>query len=580
METLPRWDLSPLFAGLDTPDFAQAWSTLEAQIAQIEALFEQHNLRAGAPGDRATFHALMEAQNAFLTTQNQLGAFIYAHITTDSSNAAAQARLSELQMLGLRLQKLYPRQTAWLAGLDPDAVAAGPYRLLLQEARIQAAHQMSEAEEVLAAELSLSGGTAFAQLHGNVSSQITVGLDGRELPITAVRNLAMDADPQVRQRAYEAELAAWKAHEVPLAAALNGYKGEMSTLNRKRGWSSDLEPALLQNRITPGTLQAMHSACVASFPAWRRYWQAKARALGKARCDWWDLFAPVGQTTTEWSWAQSRRFIVENLSAFSASDAELADRAYRENWVDAPPVKGKVGGAYCMPRGEGLSLILTNYKPSFDAVSTMAHELGHAYHNWCLRNQPPLLQDTPMTLAETASIMNETIVVQAALQTLPASEQLAILEADLQGAAQVVVDIHSRFLFESRVFAARKQRELSPGEFSELMVQAQRETYGEALASYHPYMWAVKGHYYGSNFYNFPYTFGLLFGLALYQRYLELGSSFLPRYEELLASVGQYPANELGQRFGFDLEDPAFWAAGLQVLEQRIARFEQLVDQK
>lgn len=581
MATLPHWNLSPLFSGFDTPEFATAWSTLQSQIARIENLFEQHHIadREMRPSDQAAFAELTAAYNDLIETRTRIVAYIYAIVTTDSTNAAAQAKLSEIQMLFLRIQRLQPRQTAWMSRLDPQAVQAGEYALMLQEARYSAEHLMSEAEEILAAELSLSGGTAFAQLHGNVSSLISTKVNGEEMPITAVRNLATSPDAAVRQAAYEAELAAWAAHEVPLAAAMNGFKGEASTLNRKRRYDNDLEPALQQNRITHKALQAMHQACEASFPAFRRYWAAKAKALGKTQLDWWDLFAPVGQSQMEWSWEESRRFIVDNLAAFSSDDALIAERAYQEGWVDAEPRKGKVGGAYCMERGDGLSFILTNYKPSFDAVSTMAHELGHAYHNWCLRSKPASLRDGPMTLAETASIMNETIVVQAALNTLPPQEQLPILEADLQGVAQVVVDIHSRFLFEQAVFAGRKERELSPGEFCELMLNAQRQTYGEALATYHPYMWAVKPHYYGSNFYNFPYTFGLLFGLALYQRYQQEGAaSFLPKYEELLASVGVYDAKTLAARFGFDIEDTAFWAGGLKVIEQRIARFESLIE--
>jgi oligoendopeptidase F len=262
-----------------------------------------------------------------------------------------------------------------------------------------------------------------------------------------------------------------------------------AALNRKRTWEDDLAPALFCNRITPKVLSAMQEAVGASFPLWHRYFAAKARLLGKAKLDWWDLFAPVGESTKKWTWDEGAGFIVEQLQTFSPADASVAEEAFRENWIDAEPRKGKRGGAYCMGVGQGKSRILANFEESFDSVSTLAHELGHAYHNHCLRSYP-------MTLAETASIMNETIVAQAALKTLPEREQLPILEADLQGAAQVVVDIHSRFLFEKAVFERRAARELSPDEFCALMLDAQKATYGDALASYHPYMWAVKPHYY------------------------------------------------------------------------------------
>jgi len=575
---LPHWDLTPLFPSLDSPKFQAAWKDLEGRLQALQPLLDRHEVgpRPMKETDVAAFREITVAINATLEAFTPIRAFVSGHVDTDSTNQAAQAKLSELQKMFLGYERLRPRLTAWLARLDPERIGAGPYKLLLDEARVQAEHMMSEPEEVLAAELKLSGGSAWGKLHGNVSSLITATVQGKELPITAVRNLAYNPDPKVRKEAFDQELVAWKAHEVPLAAALNGVKGESATLNRKRRWGDDLEPALLRNRITRKTLGAMQAAVVASFPMWRRYFRAKARALGKERLDWWDLAAPTGKSEKSWTWEESGAFIAEQLGTFSPSDAEVARVAFRERWIDAAPRVGKRGGAYCTNVGQGKSRILANFEETFDSVSTLAHELGHAYHNHCLRERPPLLRMYPMTLAETASIMNETIAVQAALRTLPEKEQLPILEADLQGAAQIVVDIHSRFLFESAVFERRAKRELSADEFCSLMLDAQKATYGDALASYHPYMWAVKPHYYGTDFYNFPYTFGLLFGLALYQRYVEEGQAFVARYDDLLAAVGMYPAAELAGRFGFDLESHAFWEGGMAVLGERIARFEKL----
>jgi len=576
---LPHWDLTPLFPSLDSPKFQAAWTDLEGRLQALQPLLDRHEVgpRPMRGTDGAAFREIAAAINATLEAFTPIRAFVSGHVDTDSTNQAAQAKLSELQKMLLGYERLGPRLMAWLARLDPEKIGAGPYKLTLDEAKVHAEHMMSEPEEVLAAELRLSGASAWGKLHGNVSSLITATVQGKDLPITSVRNLAYNPDPAVRKEAFDAEIAAWKAHEVPLAAALNGVKGEASTLNRKRKWESDLEPALFRNRITASTLGAMQDAVVASFPLWRRYFRAKARALGKERLEWWDLAAPVGKGEKHWTWDESGAFIAEQLGTFSPSDAEVARVAFRERWIDAEPRVGKRGGAYCMGVGQGKSRILANFDETFDSVSTIAHELGHAYHNHCLRERPPLLRTYPMTLAETASIMNETIAVQAALRTLPKVEQLPILEADLQGAAQVIVDIHSRFLFESAVLEKRAGRELSADEFCSLMLDAQKATYGDALASYHPYMWAVKPHYYGTDFYNFPYTFGLLFGLALYQRYVEEGQAFVARYDELLASVGMYPAAELAARFGFDLESRAFWEGGLKVLAGRIARLEGLI---
>ncbi len=578
---LPTWDLDSLFPGFESHVFLAAWSQVAAQLRDLQDFVQTHRIgQEGASTDQPTFWALVEKLNTFGDTLGPLYAYVQMRVDADSADFAAQARLSELELLHLEYQKLRPRLQRWLAQLEADVVQAGDYRILLEEARVQTQHLMSEPEEVLAAELSLSGGRAWVKLHGNLTSQITAVVQGEELPMTAVRNLAMHPDEAVRKAAYEAELSAWKAHETALAAALNGYKGEVLTLNRKRGWQDDLAPALFENRIRRKTLGAMQQVMVDSLPHWRRYFAAKARALGKDRLDWWDLFAPVvrpGARPRKWGWEEGRQFIIEHLAGFSPAAADLARRAFAERWLDAPPRRGKVGGAYCNPVGQGRSRILLNHEDSFESLSTLAHELGHAYHNHCLRAVPYLLRQEPMTLAETASIMNETVVGEAALRVLPPAEQLGVLEGGLQSAAQVIVDIHSRFLFEQSVFARRPERELSAEEFCQLMLQAQQETYGEALATYHPYMWAVKGHYYGSNFYNFPYAFGLLFGLALYQRYLVEGAGFVAQYEDLLASVGKYPAEQLAARFGYDLESEGFWQEGMAVLVKRIERFEQMI---
>ncbi|WP_456410092.1 M3 family oligoendopeptidase [Oceanithermus sp.] len=575
-ETLPRWDLTPLFTDIETPEFREAWARLEGAIEAFEVLVERLGVEGpDAPHTAAALEEVAAAYDAVAEALTPLRAYLQLRIATDAEDRPAAAKLSELEGLTLRLDRLRPRLIRWWGGFSED-FEAGLYRRLLAEARQLAAHQMSEPEETLASELTRSGARAWTRLHGNVTSRIRVDFEGEERPIAALRNLAYDPDPARRQAAYRKELAAWREHQDVIAASLNGVKGERVVLARRRGWADALEPTLLERRITRAALEAMQRAVEASFPDWRRYFRAKARFLGKERLDWWDLFAPVARSEKRWSWSEARDFIVRHLRDFSPAAAELADRAFRERWIDAEPRVGKRGGAFCMHVGGGASRILANYTPTFDAVSTLAHELGHAYHNLRLAERPALLRTTPMTLAETASIMNETVVTQAALAELEGDEALAVLETWLQGAAQVVVDIHSRFLFESWVFERRAVRELGPEEFAQLMEESQRRTYGDALASYHPYMWAVKPHYYGSDFYNYPYTFGLLFGLGLYRAYQDDPLGFGERYDALLSDTGLEDAAALAGRFGFDLEDEAFWAGGLELLAEQIARFEAL----
>jgi oligoendopeptidase F len=224
-------------------------------------------------------------------------------------------------------------------------------------------------------------------------------------------------------------------------------------------------------------------------------------------------------------------------------------------------------------------LVFLNWSGSVDSAQTTAHELGHAYHNTQLAHRTPLQRSLPMALAETASIFCETLVVEEGLQRLQGRDRLALLDVDLQGTTQVVVDIRSRFLFETEVFARRQRRTLGIGELNELMLQAQADAYGDGLlqSTAHPYMWALKPHYYSSHFYNWPYTYGLLFGLGLFAQYQQDPQRFSAHYDDALSRAGMNTAEELGRVFGFDVTDGAFWNASLDVIRQRIAGYEALV---
>jgi pepF/M3 family oligoendopeptidase len=591
--TLPRWDLSRIYPDLASDAFRAAFDRVVADIAALRAQYDEAGIRrrdAGAldAGAVAAFEALATRQNALSEAVRTLSAYISAFVSTNSRDDVAQARQSELQQHLVELSKLGTRFLAWIGSIDVEALierstVAREHAFPLRKAAQAARHQMTEPEEHLAASLNPSSGTAWAKLHGNVSSQLMVQVAGRPapLPMSAVRALAHDPDPGVRRAAYEAELEGWQRVAVPLAAALNSIKAEVHTLNQRRGWPDDLEPALFANNIDRATLDAMHEACRESFPDFRRYLRAKARVLGQARLPWYDLFAPVGGAHVRtWSWDEASAFVVEQFATYSETLADLPRRALRDRWIDAEPREGKRDGAFCMGVRGDESAVFLNFGPSFSSVSTLAHELGHAYHNTTLAGRTPWQRDTPMALAETASIFCETIVANAAIETGSAADKLAILEHQLQGSCQIVVDIHSRFLFESRVFEGRARRELSVSELNALMLEAQRETYGDGLDPevLHPYMWAMKPHYYstGRSFYNWPYTFGLLFGLGLYARYREHPTRFRAGYDDLLASTGLHRAADLAARFGIDVRQAAFWRASLDVVREQVSQFEKL----
>ena len=431
--------------------------------------------------------------NELATLSGTLGAYIYSFITTDSRDKTAARILSEFEQVEVRQSNLNTQFRAWIGTLGDKldkAIASSPsaaaHKFMLKEMRDQAKYMMSEAEEVLATEMSLSGGNAFSKLQGTVTSQLTVDfeLDGKtdKMPMPALINLRSHPDEATRRRGYEAENKAWESIQETLAASLNGVKGETNTLWKKRGRKDSLHSAIDAARIDRKTLDAMLGAMKDSFPMFGKYFNAKAKKLGKEKLAWWDIFAPLGRTDKVYSFDEARDFILKNFGKFSPDLRSMTETAFKKNWIDAEQREGKRGGAFCMgvPAIKE-SRILSNFDGSFDGVSTLSHELGHAFHNYCAyeAGKTELQQLTPMTLAETASIMCETIVTEAVLSTTTdPQEELAVLEAHIQGAAQVIVDIYSRYIFEKEVLERREKAELSADDFNDIMERAQKATYG------------------------------------------------------------------------------------------------------
>jgi pepF/M3 family oligoendopeptidase len=602
-ESLPHWDLSNVYSGLESEDFQADWDRAQTQVNELDDYLAAHHLHRGRqwsqdPVALAQVTAgYLDRANAALKLTGTLRAYIHAFVSTDSYNTHARRLMSELEPLLVRLEQQQTLFQGWIGMVAEQetlfrALLAQPgtvaeHTFYLQESADQSQYLMSQSEEALAAELSLSGIRAWSKLQGVISSQVKVAFERegtvQHMPMTILQNLwRTDPDPEVRRRAYEAELAAWQTIEEPLAACLNGVKGTQALLNERRGRTDALHEPLDQARIDRATLDAMLGAMHDSFPMFRRYLRGKAKLLGHEVLPWWDIFVPVGKTEVRYTFGQARAFILEQFATFSDRLAALAQRAFDSHWIDAEPRDGKRGGAFCMalPAVEE-SRILCNFDGSLDQISTLAHELGHAYHNECRVGKKMLQSRTPMTLAETASIFNQTIVTDALLaRSTDPAEELAILEEFLRDATQLVVDIYSRYLFEREVFERRTTGELSAADFCQIMTGAQQATYGGGLdqRTLHPYMWAWKPHYYRPHlsFYNFPYAFGLLFGLGLYAVYQRRGKAFLSAYDDLLRSTGENTAITLASRFGIDIRQRAFWANSLTVIEQRIERYLQL----
>ena len=591
---LPRWSVADVHESLEARSFVEAQERIAAEATRLVALFDEHGVRAVEPrpvtaDDGAAADAVIGAYNAFGAEFQELGATVYATVTTDSRDERAQSLASQLDVQEAKTGPLLARLADWVHSLGVDELAAvspavAEHRGPLERLDERASHQMSEAEEGLYAQLSTTGSGAWGRLMQDVTSQLTTDVefpDGttQSLPMPAVRGLATSTDPGVRKAAYDAEMTAWPTVTTPVAAAMNAIKGEANTINGRRHWDSPLDASLFANSVSRATFDAMQAAVTAALPDFRRWMRTKAQLHGhEGGLPWWDHVAPLPDVSASISWTEGIDWVRTAFDTYSRELAGIVDRALDERWIDAAPRDGKTGGAFCMSFTGDRSLVLLNWAGSVDSAQTTAHELGHAYHNVTLAQRTALQKRVPMALAETASIFCETLAVEAGLARLDGPERLALLDVDLAGTNQVVVDIRSRFLFETEVFARREKGVLGISELNELMLECQAEAYGDGVDAdhRHPYMWVLKPHYYGSHFYNWPYTYGLLFGLGLYAQYQTDPDRFRVGYDDLLSRAGMDTAEELGAAFGLDVTSEDFWTASLDVCRDRIAQYEQL----
>ena len=576
------WDLTPMYDSFESKAFTDDFDKLKPLAKKILDC-------ANSQGDpKAKILEYMKLSEEFADVSSKLHIYAELVTSTDSANKAANKYIELLEAIFVEMRPSSVIFQRWLGELsDFDSLIKDndfdQIRFSLQETRMFAKHLLSDKEELLAAQLSQTGASAWSKLFDQLWSRhmVTLTLNGeeKEMPLAEVRNLAYDKDAQVRKTAYEAELASYPKVSIGIAAALNGIKGEVNTMSKNRGYDSSLAMTLAHSRMEQATLDAMFGAIKKYLPKFQEYLQHKAKILGhKNGLPFYDLFAPVGKAGKKFSWDETQSLIIKHFSSFSEEMGAFAKGAFDNRWVDLRPKKGKRGGAYCMPcHFISQSRILMNSTDSFDDLTTMAHELGHGFHNTKLYKEPYSNIDVPMPLAETASIFCETIIFNAALQEADESEQIAYLESAISGATQTIVDIYSRFLFESEVFEKRKGYSLDVESLNEIMINAQKKAYGKGLDQdfLHPHMWTCKPHYYfaSSNFYNFPYAFGNLFALGLYAQYKKEGDSFLEKYSNLLNATGKMSVVDVGKLAEVDLNAQEFWEASLERTAQDIDKF-------
>lgn len=588
-----RWSLKELYESFQSEAFIKDMKLCSEEIEKIKK-WSTENLNENAESNSVAERKSVIEQ--YTTLQNEFG-HIFERLmnfselinSVDAKNEIALAYIEKLESLITELTVPRVNFMKWLGGLSnlnelidsSDVLKAHKYYLL--EIAENYKYVLSEKEEVVIAKMRNTGSNAWLKLQELASSTLLVDItiDGEEkhLPLPVVRNMAYEKDSFVRENAYEAELNAYKKIEQSSAAALNGIKGEVITLASMRGYESPLEKTVLDSRMDMETLDAMLTAMKESLPTFHKYYRKKAELLGhKSGLPFHDMFAPMGEVHMTYTYEQAREYIVKNFRTFSDKLADFADNAFENNWIDAEPREGKRGGAFCSNlHSIKASRVMTNFTGSFSDVTTIAHELGHAYHGSCLEEESYLNSNYPMPIAETASIFCETIIKNAALKEASKEEAFAILENSISDSGQVIVDIYSRFLFESALFEKRKEGSLSVNELKDLMLKAQKDAYGDGLDHnvLHPYMWVCKPHYYSAdyNFYNFPYAFGLLFAKGLYAEYIKKGDVFIKEYDRLLSITGKNKISDITKIMDIDIHSTDFWRNSLKVIEEEIEEF-------
>lgn len=580
------WNLDPIYKGFDDPAFEQDLAKLDALSGEFTAFTRDLG------GDALqTLRRGIDFEERITKVVERLAGYASLRQSANTKDPQATSQMGRIMALYSGLASPEAAFKDWASKLpnlmelvSQDEVLSG-YRFLFENMADSARYLLPGMGEEIMARMELSGGNAWSDLQQYLTSTVEVDYRGQTTNLSAVRNLAYDPDPQVRQDAYKAELAAYDKIKDSVAFALNSIKLETITDCRLRGYESPLERTLKRSFLSRQTLDAMLGAMDEYLPKFWQYLKVKGKALGHENgLPWYDLFAPMGNASTKFTTQQARDFLVELFAGFDAELSQMVATAFDNAWIDFYPRDGKAGGAFCAGvECLGESRILTNFDGMFTDVVTLAHELGHAFHNQCIRDHRPLNRDYSMPVAETASTFNECVVMAAAIkEAKDDDERLALIESQLQDAAQIICDIYSRYRFEAMVFANRESQFMDAGTLCGFMTKAQEQSYGDGLDhdQMHPYMWVCKSHYYGPTFYNFPYAFGGLFARGLYAQYETEGAPFVEKYKRLLHTTTVATAEDTAKVAGIDLTDKRFWRDALQTIADQIDLFCQIVEGK
>ena len=585
MDKALTWDLEIMYKGYDDPKYSSDKQKLE------ELIKTSMSIKILKEYPKETIRKYLELSVALEEVIMELFAYSSLRVSTNVNDYQAMAEMGKIRM---QLQALIPSSIAFEKFLKPlnldeiskDDDLIKEHLFILKKMQDSAKHSLSDKEELIASKLSLVGSNAWSNLQSSLTANLSIEVKGFEkpMPLSAVRNLAYDPSSEVRRNAYDAEIKAYKQIEASVAMALNNIKREVNILVPMRKYKDALDVTLKNSNMSKKTLNALISAMNDAMPKFRKYFQLKAKALGhKNGLPFYDLFAPMGHLVKNYSYEEASNLVIEVYDSFSKKLGDMARRAFSERWIDVLPHEGKRGGAFCAGlSNHGQSRVLTNFTGSLGDVQTLAHELGHAYHGQVTLDNSPLNREYPMPLAETASIFCQTLMTKKMLNDLDDPlEKLTVVEQSLQEDSQCIVDILSRYLFETDVLSKPVEVSISSEEMCKMMLDAQSKTYGDGLDKeyMHPYMWLCKSHYYsaGLNFYNWPYAFGTLYGKGLYKQYLKDKDGFVKKYDEMLRRTGYMSVEEVAASMGIDVTKKAFWKESIDFILEDVELFKKLL---
>jgi oligoendopeptidase F len=580
------WDLSDLYAGVDDPQ-------IEADIARTNTLaddFATTYRSKVASLDAEGLCAAVSAYEAIVEVANKLGAFAYLIWTTDAANARYGALLQRLTEWEAQLQqKLVFFELEWVNAPDEFAqamlgdAALAHYRHWLEATRRYQPHRLSEPEEKILAEKSVTGRSAWARFFSELMGNTRYPFDGEELTQAAILAKLHEPDRDVRQRAARAFTEVLRGQLPTLTFIFNTLAADKASDDRLRHYPNWIASRNLENEVSDDVVEALINAVTARYDIVARYYRLKRALLGVDRLYDYDRYAPLPAAEGRYEWAQAREMVLRAYGQFHPQMAEVAGHFFARSWIDAPPYPGKRSGAYSasvVPSAH--PYIFLNYTGNARDVMTLAHELGHGIHQYLSREQGMLQQHTPLTTAEMASTFGEMLVFSDFMaHETDSTVRLAMLAQKIEDCFSTIFRQIAMNRFEHGMHTARREEgELTSERLGAIWMETQRAMFGDSveLTDNYALWWSYIPHFLHTPGYVYAYAFGELLVLALFARYRQEGDSFAPRYLEVLRAGGSdWPEKTLAP-LGVDLTDPHFWQEGLGEIEKLVTQAEELVN--